>query len=152
KLWDRKSKTLYHRWRDGQRDNVQLLEGYAFLLSGVIELYEATLEPRHLEFGISLAEAMLAKFYDAENGGFWQSAAGAKDLIMRVKEDYDGAEPSGNSVASLALLRLGKITERREFSQAAEKTMRLFSGRLQQSPQAVPYMLQALDFSMEEPR
>ena len=50
---------------------------------------------------------MLARFYDAENGGFWQSAAGAKDLILRVKEDYDGAEPSGNSVAILALLRLG---------------------------------------------
>ena len=49
--------TLYHRWRDGQRDNVQLLEGYAFLLDGVIQLYEATLEPKHLDFAIALAEA-----------------------------------------------------------------------------------------------
>jgi len=72
---------------------VQLLNGYAFLLSGVIELYEATLEAGRLDFAVSLAEAMLAKFYDAENGGFWQSAADAKDLILRVKEDYDGAEP-----------------------------------------------------------
>jgi uncharacterized protein YyaL (SSP411 family) len=143
--------TLYHRWRDGERDNVQLLEGYAFLLSGVIELYEATLEPRHLDFAVALAHSMLAKFYDAENGGFWQSAAEAKDLILRVKEDYDGAEPSGNSVAVLALLKLGAMTGRKEFTKAAEKSLRLFSARLQQAPQALPFMLQALDFSMQEP-
>src|ERR1051326_6638345 len=70
KLWDAKTKTLYHRWRDGERDNVQLLEGYAFLLSGVLDLYEATLEPKHLEFAISLAETMLRDFYDSENGKF----------------------------------------------------------------------------------
>ena len=152
KLWDAGTKTLYHRWREGQRDHVQLLEDYAFLLSGVIELYEATLEPKYLDFAIALAEAMLAKFYDADDGGFWQSAAGAKDLILRVKEDYDGAEPSGNSVAIMGLLKLGKITDRKGFTQAAEKSLRFFANRLQQVPQAVPYMLQALDFSMDEPR
>jgi uncharacterized protein YyaL (SSP411 family) len=152
KLWDNKTKTLYHRWREGERDNVQLLEGYASLLSGILDLYEATLEPRHLDFAIELAESMLAKFYDAENGGFWQSGAGAKDLILRVKEDYDGAEPSGNSVAILALLKLGKITERKEFTEAAEKTLRMFANRLERIPQAVPYMLQGLDFSLEEPK
>ena len=94
---------------------------------------------------------MLARFYDTENGGFWQSTADAKDLILRVKEDYDGAEPSGNSVAILALLKLGKITDRKEFTQAAEKSLRLFAHRLQQVPQAVPCMLQALDFSLDEP-
>jgi uncharacterized protein YyaL (SSP411 family) len=152
KLWVGNSGTLYHRWRDGERDRVQLLEGYAFLLSGVIDWYEATLAPEPLDFAIALAEAMLAKFYDAANGGFWQSAADAKDLILRVKEDYDGAEPSGNSVAALTLLKLGAMTGRKEFLEAAEKTLRLFSARLQQTPQAVPYMLQALDFSMQEPR
>jgi hypothetical protein len=143
---------LHHRWRDGERDNVQLLEGYAFLLSGVIDLYEATLEPKHLDFAIALAEAMIAKFYDAENGGFWQSAAGAKDLILRVKDDYDGAEPSGNSVATLALLKLAAITGREDFKQPAEATLRLFAHRLQNFPQAMPFMLHALDFSLEEPR
>ena len=152
KLWDAKSKTLFHRWRDGERDNVQLLEAYASLLSGVIELYEATLEPKHLGFANVLAESMLTKFYDATNGGFWQSAADAKDLILRVKEDYDGAEPSGNSVATLALLKLGAITGRQEFSEAAKKTLRLFANRLQQAPQAVPCLLQALDFSVQEPK
>jgi uncharacterized protein YyaL (SSP411 family) len=152
KLWDAHSRTLYHRWRDGQRDSVQLLEAYAFLLSGVLELYQATLDPKHLEFALALAESLLAKFYDKDNGGFWQSAAGTSDLILRMKEDYDGAEPSGNSVAVLALLKLGAITERKEFKDAAEKSLRLFSDRLQKSPQAVPYMLLGLDFSLEEPR
>ena len=151
RLWDAQAQTLYHRWRDGERDNVQLLEGYAFLLAGVTELYETTLNAEHLEFAIALAETMLARFYDAENGGFWQSAADAKDLILRVKEDYDGAEPSGNSVAIGALLRLGKITDRKPFAHAAEQSLSLFANRLQQVPQAVPCMLQALDFSLDEP-
>ncbi len=152
KLWDEKSKTLFHRWRDGERDRVQLLEAYAFLLSGVIELYEATLEPKHLDFAIDLADTMLAKFYDAVNGGFWQSATGATDLILRVKDDYDGAEPSGNSVATLSLLKLGAITGRKNFTEAAEKTSHLFASRLQQFPQAMPFMLCALDFSLQEPK
>jgi uncharacterized protein len=152
KLWDEKSKTLFHRWRDGGRDSVQLLQGYAFLLAGAIELYEATLVPRHLEFAIALAEAMILKFYDAENGGFWQSAAAAKDLILRVKDDYDGAEPSGNSVAALALLKLAAITGRADLRSPAETTLRLFAHRLQNFPQAMPFLLQAVDFWLEEPR
>jgi uncharacterized protein len=142
---------LYHRWRDGERDQVQLLEGYAFLLSGVIELYEATLDPAHLTFAIALAESMLAKFEDAEHGGFWQGAADAADLILRVKEDYDGAEPAGNSVAVLALFKLGSITGRAEFTEAAEKSLRASGARLEQVPQALPYLLQAVDFSLQEP-
>ena len=151
KLWAAKSKTLYHRWRDGERDNVQLLEGYAFLLAGVLELYEATLEPEHLEFACALADSMVARFYDTEAGGFWQSLAGSSDLLLRVKEDYDGAQPSGNSVAILALLQLGRITGRREFLAPAEMSLRFFGHRLQEMPQAVPYLLQALDFSLDEP-
>jgi uncharacterized protein YyaL (SSP411 family) len=152
KLWDEKSKALYHRWREGGRDEVELLEGYAFQLAGTIELYEATLDPKHLQFAIALAEVMIAKFYDPENGGFWQAAAAANDLILRVKDDYDGAEPSGNSVATLALLKLAAITDRDEFRKPAEATLRWGSAKLDRVPQAVPFLLQALDFSLQEPR
>jgi len=151
KLWDAKSKTLYHRWRDGERDKVQLLEAYAFQLDGVVQLYEATLDPKHLDFAIALAEGMIARFYDAENGGFWQSSSGSTDLILRVKDDYDGAEPSGNSVATLALLKLAFITDRVDFKQSAEATLRLASIRLEKVPQAMPYMMLAFDFSLAEP-
>jgi len=152
KLWDAKTGTLFHRWRDGERDSVQLLEAYAFLLSGVIDLYQATLNPAHLEFACALAESMLQKFYDSEAGGFWQSAAGSGDLILRVKEDYDGAEPSGNSVAILSLLKLGSMTDRKEFTKAAEKSLRLFADRAEKIPQAAPYLLLAVDFWSEEPK
>jgi hypothetical protein len=152
RLWDGAAGTLHHRWRQGERDNVQLLKGYAFLLSGVLDLYGATLQPAHLDFAVTLAEALLEKFYDAEDGGFWQSPPDAQDLILRVKEAYDGAEPSGNSVAILALLKLGEITGRKEFKQAGEKSLRLFAKRLQQAPQSLSCMLQALDFSLAEPR
>ena len=152
KLWDEKTKTLFHRWRDGERDQVQLLEGYAFYLSGVIELYEATLASAHLDFAIALAEVMIAKFYDPANGGFWQSPAGTEDLILRVKDDYDGAEPSGNSVATLALLKLAVITGREDFRQPAGATLHLFAGRLEKQPAALAFLLHSLDFWLDEPR
>ncbi|MBI3876279.1 MAG: thioredoxin domain-containing protein, partial [Verrucomicrobia bacterium] len=151
KLWDETTKTLYHRWRDGERDTAQLLDTYAFLLDGTLHLYEATLDARHLDFAVTLAESMVAKFYDKENGAFYQSAGGA-DLILRVKEEYDGAEPSGNSVAALALLKLSAITDRKDFRAVAEKTLRHFAHRLEATPQVVPYLLLALDFYLEEPR
>jgi hypothetical protein len=151
-LWDEKEKTLYHRWRQGARDSVQLLAGYSNLCAGVLDLYEATLDPACLEFAAALADAMLAKFYDAASGGFYDSAAGARELILRCKDDYDGAEPSGNSVAVLALLRLAAMTGRKEYTAAAEKTLRLLAPRLREVPQAVPHLLIGLDFYLEEPR
>jgi uncharacterized protein len=151
KLWDAKTKTLYHRWRDGERDNVQLLDSHAYLLDGVIHLYEATLDPKHLDFALALESAMTAKFYDPANGGFYQSPAGSADLLFRAKEDYDGAEPSGNNVATIALLKLAAITDNKEMRARAEKTLRLFAERMQRLPQAVPNLLLALDFFLHEP-
>ncbi|HEY9174064.1 MAG TPA: thioredoxin domain-containing protein [Verrucomicrobiae bacterium] len=143
--------TLFHHWRDGERDQVELLEGYAFLLDGVIHLYEATLSPSHLNFALALAEAMIAKFCDPAHGGFWQATDRARDLILRAKDDYDGAEPSGNSVATLALLKLAAITGREDLRRPAEATLRLFAKRMEQAPHAMPCLLQALDYSLEEP-
>jgi hypothetical protein len=151
RLWDGAARALHHRWRDGERDAAQLLSAYAFLLHGVLELYQTTLQAPHLEFAVQLAEAMLARFHDPEAGGFWQSASEAGDLILRVKDDYDGAEPSGNSVAIGALFRLGAITGRKEFRQAAERSLQLFSQRLQQLPQALPRMLLTVECVLEEP-
>jgi len=151
-LWDEKNKTLYHRWRQGERDSVQLLAGYANLCAGTLDLYEATLAPDHLAFALALAEAMLAKFYDPAHGGFYDSAAGPSELILRCKDDYDGAEPSGNAVAVLALLRLAAMTDGKAFAAAAEKTLRLLAPRLNEMPQAVPHLLLGLDFYLEQPR
>jgi len=150
-LWDEKSKTLFHRWRDGERDKVQLLDGYSYLLNGIIELYETTLKTAHLEFAIQLADAMINRFYDSENGGFWQATSDADDLIIRVKEDYDGAQPSGNSVAILALLKLADITGQERFRDAGQKSLQFFADRMDRSPYGAAYMLQALDYWLDEP-
>jgi uncharacterized protein YyaL (SSP411 family) len=149
-LWDASTKTLYHRWRDGARDSAQLLSAYAFYLDGCIDLYEATLDASVLEFAVSLAEGMTAKFYDPKSGGFYTST-GTSDLIFRVKDDYDSAEPSGNSVAILALLRLAAITDAAPLRQKAEASLKAFHTRLTETPQAVPLMLKAAAFAAREP-
>ena len=151
KLWEAKTKTLYHRWRDGARDTAQLLDSHAYLLDGVLHLYEATLDARHLEFALQLEAALTAKFYDAEHGGYFQSPAGAADLLFRTKEDYDGAEPSGNNVATAAVLKLSLITDTKTMRERAEKSLRLYAERLQRLPQACPNLLMALDTLLHEP-
>ncbi len=151
-LWDVQTRTLSHRWREGEKDGIQLLDGYANLLSGVVDLYEATLTPATLEFAVVLAETMMERFYDPTLGGFWQTVQDTPHLLLRNKEDYDGAEPGGNSVAALALLRLSAICERKDWHLAAERTLRLLAQRLHQTPQAVPHLFLALDWILQEPR
>ena len=152
RMWDPATGTLFHRWRDGERDTVQLLDAYANLLAGLTDLYEATLDPRRLAFAVAVAESMIRRFHDGEAGGFWQTTAEATHLLVRSKEDYDGAEPSGNSVAALALLRLAAICDRKDWRDAAERTVRLFAQKLHQMPQAVPHLLLSLDFLQQEPK
>ncbi len=149
RLWDPASRTLYHRWRDGARDSVQLLSAYAFLLSGVLDLYEATLEAGLLAFALELADAMVTRFADPAQGGFWQSGADNTGLILRTKEDHDGAEPSGASVATLALLRLAAITGREDLGGMAEQTLHLYAGHLRDRPAALPHLLMAAAWWLE---
>lgn len=151
-LWSAETGALYHRWRDGARDSVQLLDAYANLIAGVIDLYEATLNPERLEFAVALADSMVRRFQDTESGGFFQSELNAPDLILNVKSDYDGAEPSGNSVAALALLKLACMTDRADFREAGLGVLKWLHPRLESMPQAVPHLLHAVDFSLQEPR
>jgi uncharacterized protein YyaL (SSP411 family) len=144
RLWDAETKTLHHRWRDGERDNAQILSAYAFLLAGVLDLYEATIQPAHLEFAIELAEAMIERFYDETHGGFFQAPA-SEDLLFRVKPEYDEGEPSPNSLAIQSLLLLAEITGRVDFRERAEKSLKLFADRMQKMPSGAPSMLIALD-------
>jgi uncharacterized protein YyaL (SSP411 family) len=151
RLWDTATRTLYHRWQDGQRDSFQLLNAYAFLLSGLLDLYEATLNPDHLVWAQDIADSMIRIFHDPNHGGFWQSPAHSPDLILRCKEDYDGAEPSGNSVAALALLKLAALAGRSDYHELATQTIRWCATRLERLPQAVPHMLIALLFDVTAP-
>ncbi len=149
-FWDAKTKTMYHRWRDGERDTVQLLDAYAFQLDGTLHLYEATLEAEHLHQAVDLADRMIELFYDKENGAFWQGT-GDGDLQIRMKEDYDGAIPSANSVAALSLLKLHKITEKKIYRERAGGTLQQFALNLEKGARGVPYLMMALDFYLHEP-
>src|SRR5581483_5940962 len=96
----------------------------------LLELYEADFNPAHLRRAVELARKMRDLFEDRENGAFFTTAGEDKDLVVRMKDDYDGAEPSGNSMALLDLLRLAQITDSDEFRSAAERTLRVLSRRI----------------------
>jgi len=129
-----------------------MVEDYAFLGNGLVDLYEADFDPQWLVTATKLADTMLGQFYDAKAGGFFQTDGRDASVIVRAKEDYDGAEPSGNSMATLLLLKLGQFTDRAEYREAAEKTLKLFSDHLRKAPSTVPQMACALDYYLSKPK
>ena len=99
-----------------------------------------------------LAERAIELFADVENGGFFSTAQGSPDALLRLKDDYDGAEPSGNSGMVLLLLRLARMTDRADFRAAAEHTLRAFASRMEESGTGVPQMLVAHAFALGRSR
>ncbi len=140
-----RSGTLLRRYRDGEAAVPGFLDDYAFLIQGLVDLYEADFNPARLETALALAAEMLRLFEDPENGGFFTSSSTSEALILRVKDDYDGAEPAGNSIAALALLRLAQLANQPQLRQSAERAIGALGSRLSQQGMAVPQMLAALD-------
>jgi uncharacterized protein YyaL (SSP411 family) len=139
---------LFHRYRDGEVAVNGLLDDYAFFIWGLIELYEATFETRYLEMALNLNDDMLQHFWDNQAWGFYLSADDGEKILVRKKEIYDGAIPSGNSVAALNLLRLGRITANPDFEDKAMKIGRAFAAVVGQSPSAFTQFMLALDFGL----
>jgi hypothetical protein len=142
----RKNGRLMRYYGKGRAVELGFLDDYAFMITGLLELYEATFDAKWLVEAAGLSEQMIALFADTENGGFFLTGTDGEKLIVRSKPDYDGAVPSGNSVAALALLRLGQLTMQPKFTQQAEIALNAFSKRLTESPVAFTEMLTALDF------
>jgi hypothetical protein len=142
------SNTLWRRWRDGDRAIEGMLDDYAFFAQAQIDLYETTFDTSHLVLAQRLTAAMLDRFEDKEHGGFYSSSAGSADLILRVKEDYDGAEPSGNSVAAMNLLRLTAYTGNGDLDETAQDSLRAFASRINEQSPTVPQMMCALLWSL----
>jgi uncharacterized protein YyaL (SSP411 family) len=122
------------------------LEDYAFLVWGLIELYEATFRVRYLEEAIHLNQMMIELFGEKERGGFYFSGRDNESLITRSKELYDGATPSGNSVAVLNLLRLARMTGKMDLEKEVEGLLRAFSSTVAEAPMAFTQFLNFLDF------
>jgi len=141
--------TLIHRWRWGKKDEVQLLEDYAALVQALVDLHQATLEIRPLRRAVQLAGLMLEQFEDREGGGLWSTADGT--LLARMKDDYDGAEPSGNAMAAIVLAELGRLTDNNRWTEASGRILNWLGERLRRLPQAVPHALLALQRFRELP-
>ncbi len=151
-VYDEQAKVLFRRWRDGEARFQGSLQDYSFFIQGLIDLYEASFEISWLQNAITLTKQTIELFWDNENNGFYDSAKNSPTLLVRMKEEYDGAEPTGNSVMALNLLRLGHITANNDWRQKAEQTIGVFSRVLSRRPDVLPQMLLALDWLLSTPK
>jgi len=147
RLYDPKNGSLKRRYRQGDADIDGLLEDYAFLIQGLLDLYEASFDARWLSWAARLQATQDEWFWDDDEGGYFSTRADAPHVLARVKEEYDGAEPSANSVSAMNVLRLWQLTERPQWRERADATFRALSARLARSGSALPQLLAALDFA-----
>ena len=140
---------LLHRYRDGEAATAANLDDYAFLVWGLIELFEATFDNGTLQSAITLNRDLIAHFWDVNGGGgFFFSPDDGEALLLRQKEFYDGAVPSGNSVAMHNLLRIARMTADADCEQKAAQIGRAFASQVTQHPSAATHLLLALDFAI----
>ena len=129
-------------------------DDYAFLIQGLLDLYEAGFDPAHLAWAERLQAKQDELFYDDEHGGYFSTSARDESVLLRLKEDHDGAEPSASSVAALNLARLAALTGRDELREHAETTVAAFGAadNPARTAQTMPLMFAAVDFLARPPR
>jgi len=137
---------LLHSFKEGQARFNAYLDDYACLIDGLIDLYQATFEPRWLDAALEFAEQMLSRFEDARSGGFFYTSIDHEQLVARVKDTQDNATPSGNGMAAFALARLGTLTGRAKLLGRGYATLEAMSGQLDKFAMASGQSLLALDF------
>ncbi len=143
----KKDGTLLHRYRERDAAIEGNADDYAFLIWGLTELYEATFEVKYLKHAIQLNDYFITHFRDRKRGGFFFTPDNGEDLLVRKREIYDGAIPSGNSVAMLNLIRLARITGRTDLEEYAEETGAAFSDATGRMPSAHTFLMCALEFA-----
>ncbi len=148
----RRDGRLLRSWRDGRAHHGGYLDDYAFLIAGLLDLHEATGDPRWLREAVGLDRVLEAHFEDEEAGGFFMTSDDHEELLAREKPAYDGAEPSGNSVQGLNLLRLHEFTTEDGYRKRAERTLAAFGATLARAPSALSEMLLALDYHLDTPK
>jgi uncharacterized protein YyaL (SSP411 family) len=151
-LYDPAKKALLHRYRDGEAKIDATLDDYSFFVQGLIDLYEACFDENYLKLAIELNENMINDFYDETEHGFYDTSGKDKSILVRTKEDYDSAEPTGNAVAINNLLRLSALTGNTKWYDMAYSSVLAFSGKLERMPYAMPQMLVALDLLLNKPK
>lgn len=137
---------LLHRFRDNEAAVSGTLDDYSFFIAALIDLYEATFKTYYLKKAIELTDYLIKYFWDEEKGAFFFSGTGSEELLLRQKEIYDGAVPSGNSVAFLNLLKLGRFTGNNRYDELASQIRSCFSALITDSPASYTQALVGLDF------
>ena len=152
KLYEAKSGDLIRSYREGASAVKGFVDDYAFLIQGLLDLYEASFDVQWLRWAMQLQERQDALFWDVERGGYFSMRSEDNSIVARMKEDHDGAEPSPNSVSALNLLRLSEMTDNVGWRKRGENTLAFFSASLKETPESLPQMLVALDFHLSKPR
>lgn len=151
KLTAEDGKRLLARYRDGEAAYLGYVDDYAFMLWGLLEVYETTFNPKYLRQALAISRDMKDLFWDKINGGFYFTGNDGEELLLRPKEIYDGAVPSGNSVAALAFLKLARLIEDNEYIAMAENMFGFFSHDISHYPRAYTYFLLAVDYYLSAP-
>ncbi len=141
---------LQRVFREGRPGHTAVLEDYAFVIAGYLSLFEVTSDGKWLTAAQEHQAVLDDAFWDDEAGGYFGTADDAEQLLVREKPSYDGAQPAGNSVAALNLLRLSTLTGEDAYRERAEKTLLAFSDLLHRGAIENPKMAQALDFYLDE--
>ncbi len=152
KLYDSKPGTLRRRYRAGEAAVDGFLSDYAFLICGLLDLYEAGFDVRWLTWAVTLQEKQDQLFWDAKQGGYFDTGAADSSLLARMRKAYDGAEPAPNSSAAMNLVRLAQFTDRADWREKADKTFAAFGRALAEFPEQMPAMAAALDFHLARTR
>lgn len=139
---------LYHRYREGEAKVTGFLTDYAFFIWGLVELYETVFDAEYLEQAVELTEILMKHFWDEQRGGFYLTPDDAEFTLVRDREIYDGALPSGNSVACLNLIRLAHMTGDIRYEQKAAQLIRSFANDVSRAPSGCTQLMSALDFAV----
>src|SRR5262249_17272517 len=151
-LYDSSRKVLYRNYRDGRSDIEGFADDYAFVIQGLLDLYEASFDIEWLKFATQLQDTQDRLFFDKKNGGYFSTSGKDESVFLRMKDDNDGAEPAASSVAVLNLLRLSQLLNDQRLAERARKTIDVFATTLSHFPSAMPQLLVALDYSLTKPR
>jgi len=151
-LWDATRKTLYRSYRDGRGEVEGFADDYAFVIQGLLDLYEASFDIEWLKFAMQLQQTQDRLFLDEKNGGYFSTSGKDESVFLRMKDDNDSAEPAASSVAALNLLRLSQFRDDKQMAERGRKTIDAFATTLSHFPSAMPQMLVAVDYSLSKPR
>ncbi|MGI8437737.1 MAG: thioredoxin domain-containing protein [Chthoniobacterales bacterium] len=151
-LFDETRGTLVRNYREGRSAVQGFADDYAFVIQGLLDLYEASFEVEWLQLAVRLQETQDRLFFDGANGGYFSGTGDDPSILLRMKEDNDGAEPAASSIAALNLMRLSQMRDDAALRERAEKTIAAFGSTLTNVPSAMPQMLVALAQSLSKPR